>query len=320
MNDTFSVRVRTRTQEAEAICGLELEDEAGHELPPFTAGAHIDVHLAPGLIRQYSLCGDETDRLRWRIAVLRDANSRGGSAAVHERLLPGVSLQVGFPRNQFALTDAPHSLLLAGGIGVTPLLSMARALHRRGRPFSFHYCARSPERMAFRGELAAAAFAGSVHLHVEDGPPSQAFDVKRVLAQAPRHTHLYVCGPAGFMDHVLQHARAQGWDESRLHCERFAAAPVPAQAGDAPFLVRVASTGLTCEVPPGRTVLEVLLAHGVALPYSCEAGVCGTCLTRVIDGVPDHRDSYLTDDERAANREFTPCCSRALSPLLVLDL
>ncbi|WP_414820394.1 PDR/VanB family oxidoreductase [Variovorax sp. Root411] len=312
------LRVARRVEEADGVCSFELVPQDSSALPAFAAGAHIDVHVAPGLIRQYSLSNDPAERNRYRIAVLREPSSRGGSAGMHDSVRSGDVLRVSAPRNHFPLVDAPRSLLLAGGIGVTPILAMARALHAQGRDFEMHYCGRSASRMAFLEELASAAFASSVVLHADD-VPAQKFDAQRVLAHPAGHTHLYVCGPNGFMDHVLETARRLDWPETQLHREYFAGVAT-ALATDGSFEVRVASTGLSCQVPAGKTVTEVLAAHGVEVPTSCEAGLCGTCLTRVLEGTPDHRDSFLTDAERAANDQFTPCCSRALSPLLVLDL
>ncbi|MDM0037223.1 PDR/VanB family oxidoreductase [Variovorax sp. J22P271] len=318
MTNELKVRVARRIEEADGVCSFELLPHDGSALPPFSAGAHIDVHVAPGVIRQYSLSNDPAERHRWRIAVLRESASRGGSAGMHDGVQPGDVLHVSAPRNHFPLVDAPHSLLLAGGIGVTPILAMARALHAQERSFEMHYCGRSAGRMAFLEELAAAEFAGNVVLHADD-VPAQKFDAERVLAEPAADTHLYVCGPNGFMNHVLDTARRLGWPDTNLHREYFAGVAT-ALASDGSFEVRVASTGLSCQIPSGKTVIEVLAAHGVEIPTSCEAGVCGTCLTRVLEGKPDHRDSFLTDAERAANDQFTPCCSRALSPLLVLDL
>lgn len=318
MTNELKVRVARRIEEAEGVCSFELVAEDGNALPAFTAGAHIDVHVATGLIRQYSLSNDPSERHRWRIAVLREATSRGGSAGMHESVQPGDVLRVSEPRNHFRLVDAPRTLLLAGGIGVTPILAMARTLHAQGRDFAFHYCGRSAGRMAFLEELTAAEFAGRVFLHADD-VPAQKFHAEQVLAEPAADGHLYVCGPNGFMDHVLGTAKRLGWADANLHREYFAGVAT-ALASDGSFEVRVASTGLSCQVPAGKTVIEVLAAHGVEVQTSCEAGVCGTCLTRVLEGTPDHRDSFLTDGEHAANDQFTPCCSRALSPLLVLDL
>jgi len=318
MTLNLMVRVSRRIEEADGVCSFELVPQDDQVLPAFTAGSHIDVHVGPGLIRQYSLSNDPSERDRYRIAVLRESASRGGSAGMHEAVDAGQVLRISAPRNHFALVAAERSLLLAGGIGVTPILSMACALHAQGSAFELHYCGRSLSRMAFVQEMASAAFSSAVKLHPDD-VPEQKLDMQQLLAGASEDTHLYVCGPGGFMEHVLSTARAQGWLEARLHREYFAGT-VKALASDGSFEVRLASSGLTCVVPANRTVVEVLAEQGVDVPTSCEAGVCGTCLTRVLEGTPDHRDTFLTDSERAVNDQFTPCCSRALTPLLVLDL
>jgi vanillate O-demethylase ferredoxin subunit len=319
MMNELLVRVVKKSAEAEGICSFELAPEPGQQLPAFSAGAHIDVHVGAGLVRQYSLCNDPADPQRWRIAVLREPSSRGGSAGMHERLHVGDAIRVSPPRHLFSLAPEGHSLLLAGGIGVTPILSMARALHRTGRSFEMHYCARTTARMAFRAEIEAASFARQVSFHVDDGPEAQKLDADATLRRAAPGTHLYVCGPGGFMDHVLGTARRLGWPDARLHREYFAAGPVDTTA-DGVFEVQLARRNKRCLVPADKTVLEVLLAEGIDVPSSCEAGVCGTCLTRVLGGTPDHRDTFLTDDERRANDQFTPCCSRSKTPVLVLDL
>ena len=318
MTNELMVRVSRRVEEAEGVCSFEFVPQDGSALPAFTAGAHIDVHVAPGLIRQYSLINEPSERDHYRIAVLREPNSRGGSAGMHDRLQSGDILKVSAPRNHFSLAEAPRSLLIAGGIGITPILAMARTLHAQGKTFEMHYCGRSASRMAFAEEISRSGFAGQVAFHLST-IPEQKFDAERVLANPHSGTHLYVCGPVGFMDHVLDIARRQGWPEAQLHRERFSGVATPL-ATDGSFEVRIASTGMSCQVPPGRTVIEVLAEHGVEVETSCEAGVCGTCLTRVLEGTPDHRDAFLTDAEHSANDQFTPCCSRALSPLLVLDL
>jgi len=318
MNDLHLI-VSARTQEADGVCSFELEAPLGGELPAFTAGAHIDVHVQPGIVRQYSLCGDPAERRRWRIAVLREPRSRGGSSGMHEQVQPGATLRVSEPRNHFALVTSPHSLLVAGGIGVTPILAMAKTLRREGRAFELHYGARSAARSAFRSEI-ASEFGARTHFHFDDGEPAQKFDAEAVLSGAQGETHLYVCGPAGFMDHVLGTARCLGWAEDVLHREYFAAPVAPTPAADGAFDVRLARSGISLNIPANKSVLEVLLGAGVDVPHSCESGVCGTCATRVLEGTPDHRDAYFTGAERAKGDQFTPCCSRSTTPVLVLDL
>ena len=239
---------------------------------------------------------------------------------MHERVAEGDLLTVGTPRNHFPLAaDATDHLLLAGGIGITPLLAMTRQLARDGAPFTLHYATRTASRTAFLAELRAASFADRVHVHHDDGAPAQRLDLPALLAAPVSGRHLYVCGPQGFMDAVLATARVAGWPEAQLHWEYFAATPSDTGA-DRAFEVQLGRNGRVVVVPAGTTVVKALAAAGVELPTSCEQGVCGTCLTRVIDGEPDHRDQYLTPEEQAACDQFLPCCSRAKSARLVLEL
>jgi len=315
----IEVVVNSRNHEAEGICSYELTCAQGNPLPAFSAGAHIDVHLPGGLVRQYSLCNHPQERHRYLIGVLNDAASRGGSRCLHEQVQAGQRLRISAPRNLFELVPgASRSLLFAGGIGITPILAMAEQLWLQGDLFELHYCARSSERAAFLERLAGAPFASRVHLHFDENPASR-LDAAQVLARPGADDHLYVCGPAGFMQHVLDTARDQGWPQAQLHREYFAATPVDT-GNDGAFSVRLGSTGQVFEIPADKTVVQVLESHGVSIAVSCEQGVCGTCLTRVLDGVPEHRDLYQTEDEQAANDQFTPCCSRAKSAVLVLDL
>ena len=316
----LSVRVARKSIEAEDICSLELVSADGAPLPAFAAGSHIDVQLPGGPTRQYSLCNDPAETHRYLIAVLRDARSRGGSAAVHERVKVGDTLVISAPKNHFALAhDASSHLLLPGGIGVTPLLCMAERLAHAGADFEMHYCTRSPARTAFRQRIAVAPFASRVAFHFDDGEAAQKLDIAALLAAPRAGRHLYVCGPKGFMDAVLGSARAQGWPQAQIHYEFFGADAAPA-AGDGGFEVMLASSGRVIKVAPDRSVVQALAEAGVSVATSCEQGVCGTCLTRVIEGEPDHRDLYLTPQEQAANDQFLPCCSRAKSARLVLDL
>lgn len=317
---TLPVRVAHKRAEAQDICSLELVALDGAALPAFTAGAHIDVYLPNGLQRQYSLCNAPSETHRYVIGVLRDAASRGGSAAVHALVAEGDTLTISTPRNLFALeAAAPHHLLLAGGIGITPMLAMAEQLAATGQSFALHHCNRSRARTAFVERLGTAPFAGKVHHHFDDGDAAQKLDIAATLASAPAGTHLYVCGPQGFMDAVLNAGRIAGWPEERLHREYFAAAPVD-HSNDGSFELEISSSGKVIKVLPDQTALAALHAAGIDIPMSCEQGVCGTCLTRIKAGTPDHRDQYLEPDEQAANDQFLPCCSRASSTRLVLDL
>ncbi len=317
---TLQVRVAHKALEAEDIVTLELVATEGKPLPAFSAGSHVDVVLPNGITRQYSLCNDPQETHRYLIGVLRDPSSRGGSRAVHELVKEGDVLQISTPRNHFPLVhEAKKSLLLAGGIGVTPILCMAERLAITGADFRMHYATRSPARTAFRERITASGFAGRVQFHFDDGDAAQKLDLQKLLAQPENGTHLYVCGPKGFMDAVLGTARAAGWPEAQLHYEFFGA-EVAKSDSDAGFEIKLASSGRIVMVPKDKTVTQALAEAGVEIVMSCEQGVCGTCLTRVLEGVPDHKDSYLTPEEQAANDQFLPCCSRSKTPQLVLDL
>ncbi|MDR2298030.1 MAG: PDR/VanB family oxidoreductase [Comamonas sp.] len=317
--NTLEVRIACKQDEAQGICSLELQPLEGQHLPAFSAGSHIDVHLPGGLVRQYSLSNDCAEADRYVIAVLREPASRGGSAAVHEQLKTGQQITISAPRNHFALHgSAQKHLLLAGGIGITPILAMARNLAREAAEFELHYCGRARERMAFADVIEAAPWAGKAQLHVDEASGKSALDLAALLQPVQAGVHLYVCGPKGFMDAVLDAARAAGWPQEQLHYEFFAG-EVEHRADDESFEVEVASTGQVVRVTPEQTVVQALESIGVCVQTSCEQGVCGTCLTRVISGQPDHRDMYLTEEEQAANDQFLPCCSRAKSGRLVLD-
>jgi vanillate monooxygenase ferredoxin subunit len=314
------LRVVAKRPEAKDICSYELAAADGSELPAFTAGAHVDVHLPGGAIRQYSLCNNPSERHRYILGVLRDPNSRGGSVTMHDRVKVGDPVYVSHPRNHFPLApDVKQTLLLAGGIGVTPILCMAEHLHAHGQDFEFHYCTRSRERTAFLERLAEAPFRSQVWHHHDDGPEDQKLKLPALLGRAGPEAHLYVCGPAPFLDFVRQTAASLGWPPDRIHFESFAAVKIP-DAGNTAFEIELASTGTVYTIPADQTALSYLLSQGVDIPWSCEQGICGACLTRVLGGEPDHRDEYLTPEERARNDLFTPCCSRARSKRLVVDL
>jgi vanillate O-demethylase ferredoxin subunit len=315
-----TVRIAERRLETSSIVSLTLADPNGAPLPAFEAGAHIDLEVKPGLIRQYSLCRPATTDGLYQIAVLKDPASRGGSEAAHG-LAAGDLVRISEPRNAFPLADrAPFSIFFAGGIGVTPLLCMALTLHDQGEPFALHYCARAADQAAFVEALRSAPFADRVHLHFDDGPAEQRLDLATVLAEADRSAHLYVCGPSGFMGWVIDTAEGAGWPTAQVHREYFKAEPAADPTGDRAFTVKLASSGRTIEVAADQTLVAALQAAGVDIPVSCEAGVCGTCLVGVIEGEPDHRDLYLTAAEKAAGDQMLPCCSRAKTAELVLAL
>lgn len=315
----LTVKVVNKVQEAEEIVSLELASVDGKPLPSFSAGAHIDVYIRDGLIRQYSLLNDSAEQHRYIIGVLRDPESRGGSVAMHDDIKQGDVIQISSPKNHFELVQAKRTLLFAGGIGVTPILCMARRLSHIDANFEMHYNSRTPERMAFREAIRNSSFSDKVHFHFDNGDENQKLDLKPLLANPQPDTHLYVCGPTGYIDFVINTAKEAGWPSDHIHLEYFAAAEVDT-SGDTSFEVKVASTGQVFSIPADKPITQVLDEAGVFIPVSCEEGVCGTCLTRVLEGTPDHRDLYLTDAEHEANDQFTPCCSRSKSPLLVLDI
>jgi vanillate O-demethylase ferredoxin subunit len=321
MNTLINVRVAAKRQIADDAVGFVLEAVDGAALPPYEAGAHIDVHVPGGPVRQYSLHEPPSARGQYHIGVLRDPQSRGGSERLLDTVCEGDTLAISTPRNHFPLHEerAGRSVLFAGGIGITPILCMAKQLASEDRNFTLHYCGRSRARMAFVDELGAATFSPQVHVHVDDGPKDQQLDARSAIGVPAADKHLYVCGPTGFMDHVLATARSLGWAEANLHREYFAAAPID-HSSDGPFELQLASSGRVIKVGADQSAAQALLEAGIGISLSCEQGVCGTCLTKVRQGTPDHRDLYLTDDEHARNDCFMPCCSRAQTPRLVLDL
>lgn len=325
------LQVRQVTYQAKDINSYELVHPEGKDLPPFTAGAHIDFHFRDGSVRQYSLCNDPRERHRYLIAVLRETHGRGGSQALFERVHTQRTVSVGTTsRNNFPLQeDARHHLLLAGGIGVTPMMAMIHRLQAIGADFTMHYCTKSPEHTAFRSELAALVADGRVHLCHDGGNPKNGLDIAALLREYKAGTHLYYCGPAGFM-RAAKEASAH-WPEGTVHCEYFTAAASPkatlteAEAADTHddaiglgFQIKIASSGALYYVPNDKTIVEVLREQGIEVETSCESGLCATCKTRYISGEPDHRDLVLDDDEHA--QYMTICCSRSKSPVLVLDL
>jgi len=290
------------------------------------AGAHVDVHLPGGLTRPYSLAGDPHDRSHWLLGVLRETDGQGGSRALHDSVRVGDVLTVGAPRNAFALAPvATHSVLLAGGIGITPLKAMAHALAAQGASFELHHCARSPRHAAFAAELAATVSAGRLHHHFDGGDPARGLDIAALLAQPQPGTHLYCCGPAGFMQACAEASRH--WPAGSVHFEHFkppAPASAPASAAPAPtapagsFEVLLARRGIRVQVQPDETIVHALETAGLQVPTSCLSGLCGACKTDYLEGDVEHHDYLLSDEDH--QHCMTLCVSRSRSPLLVLDL
>ncbi|MFD5819290.1 PDR/VanB family oxidoreductase [Streptomyces sp. NPDC127038] len=302
--------VERREFVAEGVLALSLRHPLGAELPAWAPGAHVEVVLGPGLERQYSLCGDPADRRSWRIAVLREPDGRGGSAHVHQELSVGGAVRVRGPRQRFALVPAPRYRFVAGGIGITPILPMLAAAEAAGAEWTLLYGGRTRGSMAFTGELERYGDRVTLAPQDETGP----LDLASVLGDIPRGTLVYCCGPGSLLDAVEERC-----PPGLLHVERFR--PKDHEAGgEREFEVVLGRSGRTLTVSPGVSVLDAVRAAGVEVLYSCAEGTCGTCETEVLEGVPDHRDSVLTDAEREAGGTMLICVSRCLGSRLVLDL
>ena len=312
----LDLRVAGRETVAEDVVALRLESADGAPLPGWTPGAHVDLVLDSGLVRQYSLCGvDPEDHTGWRIGVLRTPDSRGGSQGVHDGLHEGSVVRTRGPRNHFLLVDAPRYLFVAGGIGITPLLPMIASVHRRGVPWELVYGGRQRSSMAFVEEL--AAYGDQVRLWPQD--EKGFLDLAGLLGEPRPDTLVYCCGPEGLLSAV--EAQCARWPAGSLHLERFAARALdPATTVDKQFELVLQRSGITTTVPPDRTILEVVEEAGLSVLSSCRIGTCGTCEQGVISGELDHRDAVLTEEDRETGEYLLICVSRACSDRLVLDL
>lgn len=314
----MKVVISSIQEAADGIRVFSLQGLDGMHLPTYEPGSHVDLTLGNGLTRQYSLCCDRPSSDAYRIAVKREPSSRGGSAWLHSDAVIGTVLDIGEPRNAFSLAAGTHQhLLFAGGIGITPILSMAYALLRRKQPFHVFYFVRDDNAVVFGDELHAGQMASHASVFTGLDGPQSAQAISRALTAGADGAHVYTCGPAPFMEAVTS-AATPLFGAHHVHQEFFASAPTTGV--DQSFALHLRKQGKTIEVPAGRTALSCLQEAGIEIDSSCEVGVCGTCRTAVIDGIPDHRDSYLSPQEREANRCFMPCVSRARSPGLTLDL
>lgn len=316
---TLQAWVHTLSFEADDIISVDLRPAPDVVFPAFAAGSHIDLHLPNGMVRSYSLCNNSEERHRYVVGVLKDRASRGGSRCVHEQLRVGMRITISVPRNLFALhEDATHSVLVAGGIGVTPVLCMARRLKDLGHSFEFLYFARSRKSAAFVAEIEALGVPVTWHFDDEKGGPP---DLTALLGKRPitASEHYYACGPAVMLDNFEKTCAALG--HANAHIERFTAVEVAA-ADDAKktFTVELRRSGQMFEVTPDTTLHKRLIEINADVPFSCEEGICGSCETKVLEGVPDHRDMVLTDAERAANKAMMVCVSGCKSDRLVLDI
>ncbi|MEB3370989.1 PDR/VanB family oxidoreductase [Saccharopolyspora mangrovi] len=312
---TVRLRVAATEIEADDTRSFVLVPESGADLPEWTPGAHIDVHLPGGMIRQYSLCGDPADRRRWRIGVLREPTGRGGSTYLHEQVRAGTVLEASTPRNNFPLRPAEHYVFVAGGIGITPLLPMIRRAEAAGPPWTLHYGGRNLARMAFRGEL--ESYGDEVILYPED--QTGLLPLEDIVRSAGEDGLVYCCGPEPLLAAVENAWR--GRPSERLRIERFHPREVVADpAADGAFDVRIHSTGRSVRVAGGQSILDVLAKAGLEVPSSCREGTCATCETGVIEGSVDHRDSILSEEEKETGKTMMICVSRARSAELTLDL
>jgi vanillate O-demethylase ferredoxin subunit len=314
-DETIDVRLTAVHYGAAGTNLFEFRKVDGADLPPFTAGAHVDVNLPNGVIRQYSIASSQADRTRYLLGVKLEANGRGGSRFLHEQVRVGQVLTLSAPRNHFPLNEsAALSILIAGGIGITPMLCMLDRLHTLGRDFRLHYAVRVREE-ALLGHVDAND--SRVLPHVDSERQGQVLDIAGIVAAAPADAELYCCGPAPMLDAF--EAACASRPAERVHLERFSAPDVVAATGGA-YTVELARSKRSITVLPGRTLIQALQGAGIKVKVSCEQGICGTCETRVLAGTPDHRDSILSDSEKAANDTMMVCCGGSLSPTLVLDL
>jgi len=314
--ELLTLQVADKHQIAQGIHQFELRRPEGGELPEFTAGAHVAIHIPDGPIRKYSLCNDPAERERYVIAVKREDNGRGGSIALIDRVRQGDRLQVGAPVNDFPLPRTSQAfILIAGGIGITPIMSMMRHLNSvAGKQYRLYYCTRSPETTAYLDELNGPQFRGKVTIHHDGGDPARALDLWPIVEERKNRAHLYCCGPWPLMQAVRD--VTGHWSSTAVHFEAFAE-PQTQKADDHPFIIELAKSGETLEVPVGKTIVEVMRAKGYEVPTSCESGTCGTCRTRLLSGEADHRDLVLAEHERA--NQIMICVSRARGGKLVID-
>jgi len=314
----LKVRISEKLMEADRVCRFELVPVGHTQLPAFDAGAHIEVALGPGLVRHYSLCNSPSERSRYEICVLRDSDGRGGSRHLHDQLNVGDTLDIGEPRNHFPLAAGDHhTILIAGGIGITPIICMAEELAARNGSFDLHFAGRSVESMAFVDRLSEPHLAPHVSLY--SNSLNKRMNLDALLSRADNTDHVYVCGPAGLVEGVVESARQLGLPDSHIHFELFKAQAADSCVNTA-FEVQISSTGKVIQVSETSTVIEALESHGIQIPMSCREGVCGACIVGVLKGEIDHRDVILSEREKSQNDKFTPCCSRAKGGLLIIDL
>lgn len=317
---TASIQLRVHSIErvADPILAIELRGLDTAPLPPFSAGAHVPLHLPNGLVRSYSLTNSQDERERYVIAVGRDAKTRGGSRFIHDQLRVGDLIAAGVPRNNFPFEEkADQSVFIAGGIGVTPYLSMIRRAVQLQRPWELHYCARSKSSAAFLDELASLTTKhGRLITRFDDELRGEYIDLGRLIAGGAPNAHFYCCGPEPML--AAFRSAAAVLPSTQVHFEYFTQAEEAERTGG--FTVRLARQNRSIYVSPGQTILEALHAAGIDAPSACREGVCGTCEVRVLEGTPIHRDSVLSPEEHAGNQTMMICCSGSQTPFLTIDM
>jgi len=317
MTTLYDVVVKNRHVEGGNIAVMEFESATSTTLPKVEAGAHIDVHLPNGMVRQYSLCQNPNDEGKFRLGILRDPESRGGSVSAFDEIKDGMQIQVSEPKNLFPLLKAKHSVLIGGGIGITPLITMAYQLAHEGTSFELHYCGASPENCAFVDEIKNGELAKYTTFHFKSEGASHRAFFESAIKDIDLESHIYTCGPVGFMDWVINLATTHDFPEQQIHKEYF---QVETDTSGDSFEVVAERSGKIIMVEAGETILQALAKEGIEIEMSCEQGVCGTCMCDVIEGEPDHRDVYFTDEEKASNEQILVCCSRSKTPRLILDI
>ena len=315
----FKVIIKKLIWETPDILRLTLVDPNNAQLPQWNAGAHIDIHLENNLIRQYSLSNDPANSDHYEIAVLKEKDGRGGSQFIHDTFSEGLEIEISKPQNHFQLApEADFHIFLAGGIGITPIMAMIAELENQKKNYVLHYCTRTIENTAFHDRLSVNQNSGKIYLHHDNGNPKLGFNFKDYLKNYKKGTSLYYCGPPSFMDAIK--LSTKDWPPSAVHCEYFSSPDNNLDIRDKKkaFKIKIASTGKVFTVPPESTIVEILRKNNFLIDTSCEDGFCGTCMTRYIEGEPEHRDSVLDDEDR---KQFVLiCCAGSKTPTLVLDL
>ena len=318
----LNVKVDSIHFENRDVLSMKLVNPNGGVLPEFAAGSHIDLHLDNGLIRQYSLCGPTWEREYYLIGILLESPSSGGSEYIHNNINTGDVLKISEPKHLFKINHSAKShLLIAGGIGVTPILAMAYTLEKERADYTLHYCAKSSTQAPFLDKLTELVKHGNLHLHFDGGNPRKGLDLNATLQEYARGTHLYYCGPSGMMTAAAE--ACKHWPKDSVHYELFSAEGITSMEskftnGESEFNIRLSRTGDVFSVPADQTIIEVLRKNGFEVDTSCEEGFCGTCLTRYTEGEPDHRDQILDDED---HEEYVLiCCARSHTPELVLDM